>query len=130
MIFEAAGLGTARFDACTCLGAPNAIVTLHTQLVNVADVKPYSTELLQALAELWDGAPAPVIRMQIYADHVSESCYTIVLDQVNTARFSAQALAAYRSILAKHRTGGPQPPVTHDTCFLPSGHTVQFQGRA
>lgn len=132
MIFEASGLGTTRFDACTALGAPNAIITLRTRWVNTPDIRAYATDLLKQMLGLWDAnrPTPPVIRMQVYGDQVSESCYAIVLDPVDTGTFSQHALDAYRSVLANHRTQGPQPPITHDVCFLPSGHTVQFQGRA
>ena len=128
MIFEASGLGTARFDACTNLDAPNAMVTLRTQWVDRTDIQNYATRLLAEIAELW--APMkPAIRMQVYGDQVSESCYMIILDQVDHTQFSERALSTYRSVLSTHRTQCPQPPITHDVCFLPSGHTIQYQGR-
>ena len=41
--------------------------------------------------------------------------------QLDHTQVSQRALSTYRSVLSAHRTQCPQPPITHDVCFLPSG---------
>lgn len=129
MIFEASGRGTARFDAVTNLESPDAMITLRTQLTDEPALKSYALALLTKLTTLWQCPQQAALRMIIYPDQVSESCYMIILDTVDHATFTTKALAVYRSVLAQHGHKRPQPPITHDVCFLPSGHTVQYQGR-
>ena len=59
VIFEAAGAGSARFDACNNIGAPNAVAVMRTRLIEESDVKNYAIDLLKGLQTLWKTAKPP-----------------------------------------------------------------------
>lgn len=129
MIFESLGLGTARYDAVNALGPPDAIIVVRTRHVEEKRVKALASELMAAYAALWQ--KMAVVRMQIYADQAAESCFLTILnhDCDTDKDFAQHALSVYRATLRVHKTDTPQPPITHDVCFLPHGTAVQYQGK-
>ena len=129
MLFESHGLGTQRYDVVSTPGAPDAIVHVRTRLMEEVAVQAYLKELLPELLALWK--TPPVLRMQTWGDQTSEGLYMVVLgvDYITDTQFASRALDTYRTILAKHRLPGAQPPLSHDVVFLPSGHTVHYAGR-
>ena len=128
MIFEAAGLGTDRYDAVNALGPPDAIVVARTRLTEADEINAFAKDLLQSCLTLW--GEMAIVRVQIYADQAADSCFVTVLTNNTTEEaFAASALSAYRAVHHSYRTKDPQPPITHEVCFLPHGSTVQYQGR-
>ena len=128
MIFEAAGLGTTRFDAVSRIGEPDAILIVRTRWLEEHDVKRLAQALIDATVALWPDKPA-VVRMQIYGDQTAESVSMLVFGMEYSSDFATRALQSYRTTLCTHRSVGPQPPISHEVCFLPTGKTVTYQGR-
>jgi hypothetical protein len=129
MIYEASGLGTGRYDACTSLGPPSALVTLRTRRADVVDVRNFATNLLREMAGIWE--TTPVLKMQVHAGCAAEGCYVVVTPtgDLDRAQFSARALDVYRAVLSRFRTTEAQPPISHDTIFLPDGKVVRYEGK-
>ena len=128
MIFEAAGLGTARFDVASHIGEPDTILIVRTRWIEEHDAKRLAEALLEATTSLW-ADKAAVVRMQIYGDQTAESLSMLVFNIEYSSHFATRALQSYRTTLCTHRSVGPQPPITHEVCFLPTGKTVTYQGR-
>ena len=133
MIFEAAGLGTQRYDAVSELRAPDVILIVRTRIDVAKDIQELMQSMLLAWKEMFSSYVLdPVIKIQCYGDQTADGCFALctTMDWTDsTAPLAESALSLYRRTVSNYRTEGPQPPLTHEICFLPSGKTLQYQGK-
>jgi len=131
-VFESIGFGTQRYDLFTSYEPPDAIVILRTRWDDVKNIKPFALELAQKLqgAVPQLNGRAACIRMQVLGDQTAEAC-SIILNttSADVTTVSTLTLEAYRTVLKEHRAVDPSPPISHDLTLLPTGQSVQYQGR-
>lgn len=130
MQLEEGGLGTLRLDALSGSGPPDAWILVHTQLTTRTEVEALVHALHKGYMALWNFRPTT--RWQVHADCVSESCTTLVSNNLNRVEddiFCVELLKVYRCILEECGPKGIQPPIAHIVNFVQSGKCVHYEGR-